>query len=197
MFGFGRKKRESGGGAGGEGVSGGGRGEKGGEGPRVSTRLCTERYKGKYPHVGLYDCREGKVWVARPLDGQAIRTSHARLITGADNNTGIVWKDRFICFWFYTPHTAPADLNGYPIDDSDGHLVVRVDPNWDYDRQRLIPSELADHVDDNLARQGRHAERVLRWYVEQKVDFAVSLHLVGQRLTESRFYVRRFEPHAR
>lgn len=158
--------------------------------------MCTDRLKGCYPHVGLFDCREGKVWVAKPLDGQAIRTSHARLITGSDNNTGIVWKDRFLCFWLYTPDTAPPDINGYPIEPSDGHLVVRSDPNWDYDRQRLIPSELTDHVDDNLARQGRHAERILRWYVEQNIKFPLALHVVGQRLADSRFYVRRFEPPA-
>ena len=44
-------------------------------GPRVSTKLCTERFNGKYPHVGLYDCRARKVWVSKPLSGQAIRTS--------------------------------------------------------------------------------------------------------------------------
>src|SRR5678810_1428362 len=74
-------------------------------GPRVSPKYCTDKFSGKYPHVGLYDCRERRVWVAKPLAGQAIRTSHARLITGADNATSTVWKDRFLCFWFYTPRT--------------------------------------------------------------------------------------------
>src|SRR4029078_3998900 len=67
-------------------------------GPRVSTQLCTDKFNGKYPHVGLYDCRERKVWIAKPLSGQAIRTAHARLITGSDNATSTVWKDRFLCF---------------------------------------------------------------------------------------------------
>ena len=49
-------------------------------GPRVSTKLCAEKFNGKYPHVGLFDCRARKVWVAKALSGQAIRTSHARLI---------------------------------------------------------------------------------------------------------------------
>ena len=80
-------------------------------GPRVSTKFCTDKFSGKYPHVGLYDCRERKVWVAKPLGGQAIRTSHARLITGADNATSTVWKDRFICFWFYTPGTGESAPN--------------------------------------------------------------------------------------
>ena len=44
-------------------------------GPRVSTKFCTEQFNGKYPHVGLYDCRARKVWVCKPLNGQAIRAS--------------------------------------------------------------------------------------------------------------------------
>ena len=47
----------------------------GDSGPRVNLRLCTDRFNGKYPHVGLYDCRERKVWIAKPLAGQAIRTA--------------------------------------------------------------------------------------------------------------------------
>ena len=53
-----------------------------------------------------------KVWVAKPLAGQAIRTSHARLITGSDNATSTVWKDRFLCFWFYTPNTGEGLIHG-------------------------------------------------------------------------------------
>src|SRR5947207_9332741 len=60
--------------------------------PRVNARFCTQAFNGKYPHVGLYDCKERKVWCAKPLAGQAIRTSHARLITGADNEVRMGWK---------------------------------------------------------------------------------------------------------
>jgi hypothetical protein len=164
------------------------------DGPVVSTKICTDKLRSHYPHVGLYDCREQKVWIAKPLSGQAIRTAHARLITGADNNTSTVWKDRFLCFWLYTPDTGSGEINGYPIDWSEAHLLVRIDPNWDYDRQRLVPPELTDHVDDNLARQSKAGERILRWYIEHKPPFPLSLHLVGQRLVDSRFYLRRIEP---
>ena len=67
MFGFGKRREDS----------------PDEAGPSVSTKYCTGKFSGKYPHVGLYDCRARKVWVAKPLAGQAIRTSHARLITGA------------------------------------------------------------------------------------------------------------------
>jgi len=163
-------------------------------GPRVSTKLCTDKFNGKYPHVGLYDCRERKVWIAKPLSGQAIRTAHARLITGSDNATSTVWKDRFLCFWFYTPGTGEGYVLGYPIDWEEAHLLVRVDPNWDYDRQRLIPRELEDQAAANLERQHRHGERVFQFFVEGSLKYPFSLHFVGQHATESMFYAKRFDP---
>ncbi len=81
-------------------------------GPRVSGKLCIDKFSGKYPHVGLYDTRDRKIWIAKPLAGQAIRTSHARLISGSDNAVSTVWKDRFICFWMYTPRTGEGLVLG-------------------------------------------------------------------------------------
>jgi hypothetical protein len=163
--------------------------------PRVSTRLCTTTFNGKYPHVGLLDCFDKKIWICRPLSGQAIRTSHARLITGTtDDAVGTVWKDRFICFWFYTPRTGEGYIHGYPIDWDEAHLLVRIDPNWDYDRQRLVPAELSDQIDANLERQFRAGERILDFYRQSKLSYPISLHFLGQRATDSQFYVRRIEP---
>ena len=164
--------------------------------PRVSTKFCTEKFNGKYPHVGLYDTRDRKVWVCKPLAGQAIRTSHARLITGADNATSTVWKDRFICYWFYTPRTGEGYIHGYPIDWDEGNLVVRIDPNWDYDRQRLIPAELEDQVNENLERQHRHGERIFDYFVRLKLKYPFSVHFSAIRATDSMFYVKRFDPAA-
>ena len=163
-------------------------------GPRVSTKLCTQKFNGKYPHVGLYDCRARKVWVAKALSGQAIRTAHARLITGADNATSTVWKDRFICFWFYTPHTGEGFIHNYPIDWEEAHLLVRIDPQWDYDRQRMIPLELEDQATDNLERQHKHGERIYQFFIDSKLKYPFSLHFVGQSATDSMFYARRWAP---
>ena len=163
-------------------------------GPRVSTKLCTEKFNGKYPHVGLYDCRDRKIWIAKALNGQAIRTSHARLITGAENATSTVWKDRFICFWFYTPRTGEGFIHNYPIDWDEAHLLVRVDPRWDYDRQRMLPAELEDQCAANLERQHKHGERVFNFFIESKLKYPFSLHFVGQSATDSMFYARRWSP---
>jgi hypothetical protein len=181
MFGFGKRQQEE------SQVDGAG------EGPRVNPKFCTDSYNGKYPHVGLYDCKQRKAWVAKPLGGQAIRTSHARLITGADNATSTVWKDRFLCFWFYTPNTGEGLIHGYPIDWEEGHLLVRIDPGWDYDRQRLIPPELSDQTNENLERQFKHGHRVLSFFEGCGLRFPVSLHFIGQRATDSLFYVKRIE----
>ncbi len=166
-------------------------------GPRVSTRLCTEKFNGKYPHVGLFDCRARKVWIAKALSGQAIRTSHARLITGADERggaTSTVWKDRFLCFWFYTPNTGEGFVNGYPIEWDEAHLLVRIDPSWDYDRQRLIPPELEDQIENNRERQIKHGSAIVAWYAGSKLRYPFNAHYIGQRAADSLFYYKRVEP---
>jgi hypothetical protein len=127
------------------------------------------------------------------LGGQAIRTSHARLITGAENAVSTVWKDRFLCWWFYTPHTGEGFIHGYPIEWDEAQLLVRIDPNWDYDRQRLIPPELEDQVSDNIERQHKHGERIFQFFKDSKLKYPFSLHLVGQRAVDSLFYVKRTE----
>jgi hypothetical protein len=163
------------------------------QGPRVDAKFCTDTFNGKYPHVGLYDCKERKVWVCKFLNGQAIRTSHARLITGSDNAISTVWKDRYLCYWFYTPNTGEGYIHGYPIDWEEAHLLVRIDPHWDYDRQQLILPELEDHVNANLERQFKHGERIFAFFQACNLKYPASLHYIGQRATDSLFYVKRFE----
>ena len=180
MFGFGKEKPKD--------------AEAGGA--KVSSKLCTDKFNGRYPHVGLYDCRERKVWVSRPLDGQAIRTSHAALITGTNDATGTVWKDRFLCFWFYTPDTGSGHVLGYPIEWDEAHLLIRIDPQWDYDRQRLIPGELSDHVDANRERQLRHGEAIIGFFRASKLKYPFSVHFVAATAADSIFYAKRFEPGA-
>ncbi len=165
-------------------------------GPIVSPRYCTDRYKPSYPHVGLYDCRDSKVWICKPLSGQAIRTAHARLITGCDNATGTVWKDRFLCFWFYTPDTGDGLILGQKLNWEEGHLLVRIDPQWDYDRQRLITSEMTSQVQENLQRQFAYGQRILEFYCECNLPHPANLHFIGQRADESVFNYKRLEASA-
>jgi hypothetical protein len=70
---------------------------------------------------------------------------------------------------------------------------VRIDPNWDYDRQQYIAPDFTDHVNANLERQFKHGERIFDFYKAAKLKYPVSLHLTGQRAMDSQFYVRRIE----
>jgi hypothetical protein len=175
MFGLGKKQQPS------------------GSGPQVSTRYCMDTFSGKYPHVGLYDCREGKVWVCKPLGGQAIRTSHARLITGAENAVSTVWKDRFLCFWFYTPDTGEGQVLGQSLNWEEAHLLVRIDPHWDYDRQRLIPEQLTSQIEENLQRQFAHGLRILEFFAQCQLPYPVTLHFMGQKAIDSYFAYKRID----
>lgn len=163
-------------------------------GHRVNPRLCTTKYNGAYPTVGLFDCAERITWICKPLGGQAIRTSHARLITGAENATSTIWKDRYLCFWFYTPRTGEGYIHGYPIDWDEAHLLVRIDPTWDYDRQKLIPPELTDHIEDNRERQLKAGQKIVDFFSASKLKYPFSLHYMGARATDSLFYYKRVEP---
>ena len=110
-----------------------------------------------------------------------------------ENAVSTVWKDRFLCFWFYTPRTGEGYIHGYPIDWEEAHLLVRIDPNWDYDRQKMITPEFQDQIDDNLERQFRHGERIFDFFKKCRLKYPVSLHFIAQRATDSQFYVRRIE----
>jgi hypothetical protein len=102
-----------------------------------------------------------------------------------------------LCFWFYTPRSGEGYILGYPIDWDEAHLLVRIDRQWDYDRQRVIPPELGDQIEENLARQMRHGERIWDFFKPFAADYPMNLHFIGQRATDSQFYVKRREPGAK
>ncbi len=74
---------------------------------------------------------------------------------------------------------------------------MRIDPQWDYDRQRIIPAELQDQIDENLERQLRHGERIWEFFSACSLKYPMNLHFIGQRAADSQFYVKRKEPAAR
>ena len=71
--------------------------------------------------------------------------------------------------------------------------MVYNDPNWDYDRQQMVPAEMQDHVDENLERQFRQGEKIFEFYKKCELKYPVCLHYIGQRATDSLFYVKRIE----
>jgi hypothetical protein len=164
------------------------------ESRRVDKRYAADRCRADYAHVGLYDVSDGRVWIARKrLGSTPIRMSHAQLLVGGSHDTSVADKDRFVCYWYHTPNTGDGPVHGFPIDWSEGHLMIRLDPNWDYQAMKLVPSTDERRLEANIDRQYRWGKRVFDLYVAQRPRFAISWHLIGPRPVDSMFYVERAE----
>lgn len=160
----------------------------------INKRYCTDKLTIKYAHVGLLDVSDQRIWIARKRIGQnPIQTSHARLITGGTNNSGTADKDRFVCIWFHTPNTGEGYVHGYPIEWTEGHLLVRMDPNWNYQTQQFIPNSETRKIEKNIDNQFAWAKRVFQQYVALNPHFPLSWHMIGPRAADSMFYVERVE----
>ncbi len=160
----------------------------------INKRYSTNRVTTKYPHVGLFDVVEQQVWIARRRLGVVpIRLSHARLLKGGTNTTSTADKDQFMCIWYHTPDTGEGSIHGYPIEWSEAHLLVRMDPNWSYRSRKFIPSTDIRRVERNIDRQFAWGEKIFRQYAALKPAFPLSWHFVGPRAADSMFYVQRIE----
>ena len=160
----------------------------------INRSYCTDRVRVDYAHVGLYDVQARGLWIAKKRWGSApIRLSHARLLTGGSNSTSTADKDRFVCFWFHTPNTGEGYVHGYPIEWDEGHLLIRLDPNWNYLTQQFIANTDTAHIEKNIDQQYEWGRRIFEMYVECRPPFAVSWHMVGPRAADSMFYIERVE----
>jgi len=147
-----------------------------------------------YPHIGIYDVRGRKAFCARN-DGPvpAIDQQHATLFRDAAADALVV-KDRFICFWFYPPHTREGLVHGYPIDWAEHNLLVRLDPRWSYVHQALLPAHNTRAIEANITQQLAVAEHLLHLYRQASPTIAIWVHMIGPRATDSLFYAHRWEP---
>ena len=161
---------------------------------KINRRYCSDRVRIDYAHVGLMDAQSGTIWIARKRFGTVpVRVSHARLLVGGTHDTSTADKDRFLCFWFHTPGTGEGFVHGYPIEWAEGHLLVRLDPNWDYLNRVFVPSTDTAKIERNIEQQYAWARKVFDAYLDAKPPFAVSWHMVGPRAADSMFYVERVE----
>lgn len=162
---------------------------------RIDKRRATDRLRSDYAHVGLYDTAEATLWIARKRVGvRPIRLSHAQMLLGGARDTSVPEKDRFLCYWYHTPHSGEGLIHGYPIEWEEAHLMVRLDPRWDYQRQRILPSTDMRRVEANIDRQFEWGRKIFQAYLALKPKFPVSWHMIGPRPADSMFYVRREEP---
>ena len=155
----------------------------------------TRKLSSAYPHVGLFDVADRSLWIAKNRWRlSASKVSHARLLQGGGSESSTADKDRFVCFWFHTPNSGQGPLQGYPIEWTEGHLIIRLDPSWSYSQQTFIPPSRTRQVDRNLDEQFRWGRMIFDAYLAVRPDFPLSYHMVGTRAAESTFYVDRVEP---
>ena len=166
----------------------------------INKSYATQKLSAGYPHVGLLDVTNREMWIAKKKWGQDPgRVSHARLITGGSNSTGVADKDRFLCYWFHLPnpkHThfhGTTGVHGYPIEWNEAHLLVRLDPNWDLTTQTLIKSADTRKIEKNIDQQYAWAEYIFAQYKKLERKYPLSWHFIGPRATDSMFYVERIE----
>lgn len=174
-------------------------------GPAINSTYATSKLTTAYPHVGLFDVTERALWIAKKKLGQdPSRVSHAKLLTSGSGGMATADKDRFLCYWFHHPSSAPTQMlgstatasmavHGYPIEWHEAHLLVRLDPTWDIATQQLIKSTDTRKVEKNIDQQYAWGEEIFRHYRQVKRDHPLSWHLIGPRAQDSLFYVERVE----
>ena len=174
-------------------------------GPAINKTYATTKLSVAYPHVGLFDVQSREIWIARKKLGQdPSRVSHAKLLVAGGGNMASAEKDRFLCFWFHHPSSAPTQalgsvatasmaVHGYPIEWNEAHLLVRLDPTWDITQQQLVKSTDTRKVEKNIDQQYAWGEYIFKQYREVAGEHPLSWHLVGPRAQDSLFYVERVE----
>ncbi|QDU72609.1 hypothetical protein [Mucisphaera calidilacus] len=162
---------------------------------QINRQYCTDRIRVDYAHVGLFDAKSRNVWIAKKRWGVVpVRVSHARMLKGGTQDTSTAEKDRFICYWFHTPNTGEGHVHGYPIEWEEGHLLIRLDPNWNFVTRAFIPNTDTAKIERNIRTQLNWGQRIFEAYAARKPKFPLSWHAVGPRAADSIFYVERIEP---
>jgi len=161
----------------------------------INRRYCVNKIRVDYPHVGLYEVDTSETWIARKrvFGIDPIRISHARLLTSGGQDVSTADKDRYVCYWFHLPGTGSGHVHGYPIEWDEGHLLIRLDPNWNYLTRTFIPNTDTHHIEKNIDIQYEWGERVFRRYIAANPGCPLSWHMIGPRASDSMFYIERVE----
>ena len=91
------------------------------------------------------------------------------------------------------PHPGTGDgfVHGHPIDWSESHLLVRLDPNWNYHSRTFIPNTDTAKIEKNIKQQYSVGRRIFESYAAKKPDHPLSWHLIGPRVKDSIFDIQR------
>ena len=166
-----------------------------------------------YPHVGLLDVRDRTLWIARRTIGLGAwlgvsrrgenrpdRISHARMLRGGTNTTSTANKDRFLCYWYHTPdspdESALMPLRGQPINKTEAHLLIRVDPTWNYSECAFIPRSETRRIASSLRQQHRWAAMIFAAYANTQPapPYPLTYHIISERPDDAVPCVERFDP---
>ncbi|HEX7010783.1 MAG TPA: hypothetical protein VF184_12440 [Phycisphaeraceae bacterium] len=162
---------------------------------QINRRYTTDKLRVDYAHVGLFDVQTRRLWIARRrTDILPVRVSHARLLQGGTQDTSTAAKDRFMCYWLHTPGTGEGHVHGYPIEWDEGHLLIRLDPCWNYLTGQFIPPTATARIEKNIEQQHAWGRFIFETYVSLKPPYPLSWHLIGPRAADSMFYIQRVEP---
>ena len=162
---------------------------------QINPDHATETLRCDYAHVGLFDTTAWQPWIARPgLETEPLAMAHAALLRGGSAERSVLEKDRYLCYWYHTPHSGGGLVHGYPIEWEEGHLLVRLDPRWDHRNQTMLKSTDTRRIERNIEQQYQWGRRIYTMYLELEPGGPLSWHLIGPRPTDSMFYIERYEP---
>lgn len=140
------------------------------------------------------DISDAQLWIAKKRWGSSpVQVSHARLLQGGTQSASTADKDRFLCYWYHTPNSGEGYVHGYPIEWDEAHLLIRLDPNWNYTTQTFIPNTETRKLEANIEQQFQWGKSIFDTYARKKREFPLSYHMVGPRAADSMFYIERVE----
>ena len=160
----------------------------------INKRYATAKLSAVYAHVGLFDVQACEVWISKKKfgKGHSLNTAHARMLKGGTNSASVADKDRFVCYWFNTPDSGEGMVHGKDLNWSEGHLMVRLDPNWNYATQELIRSTDELRLERNLDQQYRWGRQIYDMYRALCPAYPLSWHMIGPRPKDSMFQIMRW-----
>lgn len=145
-------------------------------------------------HVGVYNVLTREAFAARNRDDQpSIALEHAQLFVGGQAGSGILVKDRYVCYWFHTPHSRSGLIQGYEIDWSECNILIRLDPRWDYTHQKLLPAHQHSLIEENIHQQTKWGGHIARLYREAGLTEIINVHMIGPRKADTIVCAHRIE----
>ncbi len=147
-----------------------------------------------YAHVGVYNVLTREAYAARNRDDQpSITLEHSQLFRGGHAGSGILVKDRYVCYWFHTPHSRTGPIQGHQIDWSEYNILIRLDPRWDYGHQKLLPANQHAAIEDNTRRQLQWGGHIGRLYRQAGLTDIINVHMIGPRPADTLICAHRLD----